>query len=147
MQAAKRILPKQFLPILVLCLLANKQKAENYFIHPAYHEIILVTVQSENEAVIGKDTFDMEGLTHEIQERFWRNYLGTGKISIELKVNYTPTATANKERDVTVAIKKGLQNVLTDLCLQLHKKTFDELSERQQDKIKKQFPALFQQKF
>lgn len=147
MQATKGILPKLFLPLIVLCHLAIRARAEKYFTLPYSHEFILISVQSENEAVIGKDTFDMEGLTHEIQERFWRNYLGTGKISIQLKVDYNTTPTAGEEKTVTTAIKKGLQNALTELCLQLHKKTFDELTQRQQDKIKKHFPALFQQKF
>lgn len=146
MRAAKEIPPKLFF-ILVLFLLSISTRAGDCLIPPAFREIILVSVQSESQAVIGKDTFDMEGLAQEIQQRFWRNYLGTGKISVELKVLYATTPTVHEESIVTTAIKKGLQNVLTELCLQLHKKTFDELSERQKDRIKKHFPTLFQQQF
>lgn len=149
MQAVKEIMPKLSSPILVsfFLFLSTRTWAENSFTLSCYHEIIVVSVQSETEVVIGKDTFDMEGLAHEIQERYWRNYLGTGKISIELKVQYNTTASTNEEKTVTAAILNGLQNALTELCLQLHRKTFAELSERQQGKIKKRFPSLFQQKF
>lgn len=147
MPAAKQILPKLSWLILVLYSFSIKTRAENYFTVPVPQEIILISVQSHNEAMIGKDTFDMEGLTHELQQRFWKSYLGTGKIPIELKVHYDNNPTATEQKSVTDAIKKAQQNALIELCLQLHKKTFDELSERQQDKIKKRFPVLFQQKF
>jgi hypothetical protein len=147
MPSSKQILPKLSMLFIILCLFSAKTRAEIYFAVSIPQEIILISVHSDNTAVIGKDTFDMEGLTHELQQRFWKSYLGTGKIPIELKVHYNNSPTATEQKTVTDAIKKAQQNALIELCLQLHKKIFAELSERQQDKIKRQYPVLFQQKF
>ncbi|HWC53294.1 MAG TPA: hypothetical protein VG676_06910 [Chitinophagaceae bacterium] len=147
MPALKRILPKLFWLITIFLLTTVVAKAKEQFLSAVPQEIILISVHSQNEVMIGKDTFDMEGLTHELQQRFWKSYLGTGKIPIKLKVQYATTPTDIEQKTIINAIKKAQQNALTELCLQLHKKTFDELSARQQDKIKKQYPILFQQKF
>jgi len=45
------------------------------------------------------------------------------------------------------AIKSAQQKALTEVCLEKHKKRFDDLNENQRNKIKKQFPVLFQQTF
>ena len=147
MPALKRIIPKLSWFVISIFLCANAVTAKVRSSTSDLQEIILISVHSQNEAIIGKDTFDMEDLSHELQQRFWKSYLGTGKIPIKLKVQYDATPTAFEQNAIIDAIKKAQQNALTELCLQLHKKTFDELSERQQDKIKRQYPVLFQQKF
>ena len=147
MSSKKQILPNLYLLFILSCFFPVKTKAETSSSFSIPQEVILISVHSDNTALIGKDTFDMEGLTHELQQRFWKSYLGTGKIPIELKVHYDKTPTVAEQKTITDAIKKAQQNALTELCLQLHKKIFDDLSERQQDKIKKRFPVLFQQKF
>ncbi|HVT85608.1 MAG TPA: hypothetical protein VHD35_10420 [Chitinophagaceae bacterium] len=147
MQVLNYFLKKFSCLFAAFCLVSPKTKAEKYFTLSIPQEVILISVHSDNMALIGKDTFDLEGLTHELQQRFWKSYLGTGKIPVELKVHYDNNPTATEQKTITDAIKKAQRNALTELCLQLHKKTFDELPERQQNKIRKQFLALFQQKF
>lgn len=41
-------------------------------------------------------------------------------------------------------IKEGQKRALTELCLQKHRKLYENLSSKQQEKLKKQFPVLFQ---
>jgi hypothetical protein len=45
------------------------------------------------------------------------------------------------------AIQKAQKKVLTEVCLEKHKKLFESLSIRQQEKIRRQFPVLFQESF
>ena len=45
---------------------------------------------------------------------------------------------------VLTEIKTGQQRALKELCLQKHKDFFENISQRQQEKLKKQFPVLFQ---
>ena len=44
-------------------------------------------------------------------------------------------------------IKEGQKKALVSVCLQKYKKTFDSLDEKKQEKLKKQFPVLFQTDF
>mgnify|MGYP003443307600 CR=1 FL=1 len=41
-------------------------------------------------------------------------------------------------------IKEGQKRALIELCLQKHRKLYESLSPKQQEKLKKQFPVLFQ---
>lgn len=110
-------------------------------------KIITINLIEKEKALIGKDTFSTDGLTAELKQRLWGSFTGTGKMQDELKLQYSSTISPLLVSSMTNAIKKAQQDVLTELCLQLHKKRFDELNDRQQNKIKKQYPVLFQQKF
>ncbi len=125
----------------MVCL-GNKIKQSYLF-----QNIIVVTVDSKGKAMIGKDSFDMEGLSHELQERFWKSYLGTGKMQDHVKLEFIGNVPSTFRNDATSAIRKGQQDALVDLCLQLHKKRFEDLSGKQQQKIKTKYPILFQQNF
>jgi len=51
-------------------------------------------------------------------------------------------------RDTAIkSIKDAMEKALTDICLQLHRKRFGDLSGSQQNKIRKLFPVLFQEDF
>ena len=122
--------------------LANSVKQSLFF-----ENIIVVTVDAKGKAMIGKDSFDMEGLSHELQQRFWKSYLGTGKMQDRVKLEYIGNVPSTFRNDANAAIKKAQQDALIDLCLQLHKKKFEDLSAKQQQKIKTKYPILFQQNF
>jgi len=122
--------------------LGNSNPASYFF-----QNTIVVTVDAKGKAMIGKDSFDMEGLSHELQQRFWKSYLGTGKMQQAVKLEFIGKVPSTFRNDAVAAIKKGQQDALVDLCLQLHKKRFEDLSARQQEKIKTKYPILFQQNF
>lgn len=130
---------------LFIACIAAITKANSFPKHP--EKIITITLIKKGLATIGKDTFSTDGLTTELKLRLWRSFTGTGKMQDEIKLQSDKNVSSANQAAMINAIKKAQQEVLIELCLQLHKKRFDELNERQQDKIKKQYPVLFQQTF
>lgn len=110
-------------------------------------KIIVVNVIARGQAIIGRDTFSFDGLTKELKQRFWKSFTGTGKMQDAVQLQFSENVLMGVRSAAMDAIKKAQKEALADLCLQLHKKEYDELSSRQQAKIKRQYPILFQQKF
>lgn len=110
-------------------------------------KIILVTVNEKGRSIIGRDTLSIDSLALELAQRFWKSFTGTGKMQDAVKLQFTGEVPAGIRTAAAGAIKKAQENALIELCLQLHKKRFEDLSGRQQDKIRRQYPVLFQQKY
>jgi hypothetical protein len=53
----------------------------------------------------------------------------------------------NVKESIKKAIREGQNKALTDVCLQQHKKLFEDLTSKQQERIRKEFPVLFQQDY
>lgn len=137
----------RFSLILVTSLFCLLSSANNVRQSHFFQNIIVVTVDVKGKATIGKDTFDMDGLTQELQQRFWKSYLGTDKMQDKVRLEYTGNVSSTYRKNAIAAIKKAQQGALVDLCLQLHKKKYEDLSAKQQQKIKTKYPILFQQNF
>jgi hypothetical protein len=112
-----------------------------------FQNIITVSVNAKGQAFIGKDTFDSEGLSKELKQRFWKSYLGTDKMQDKVKLEFAGSASEEIRKTITSAVRKAQKDALTDLCLTLHKKMYEDLSVKQQKKIRTKYPILFQQKF
>jgi hypothetical protein len=110
---------------------------------------ILTVVINENGAVsVGRDTLSADNLARYIQERLFKSYLGTGKMQDAITLKKNSDAIPDMVTDVIIQeIKEGQKKALTEICLQKYRKGFDSIDERKQDKLKKQFPVLFQQEF
>lgn len=94
---------------------------------------------------IGRDTLSSDVLAKYIQERLFKSYMGTGKMYNKIKLTKTNGQVPEMVMEVVLTeIKIGQKRALTELCLQKHKDFFENISQRQQEKIKKQFPVLFQ---
>lgn len=133
-----------FIAFTIGCIVSHAEYQNRY---KPPRKIILITVNSQRLAIIGRDTLELEKLTSELQQRFWKSFLGTGKMQDAVKLEYNGDVPADYRTETINAIKKAQQNALIELCLQLHKKKFEELSSRQQEKIKRQYPILFQGNF
>jgi hypothetical protein len=132
--------------LLLLAILAslnvsasNKMPAE---------KILQVTVNEMGTVTVGRDTVNADDLAKYIQERLFKSYMGTGQMHSKIKF---VKANDNVPDMVTEVILKEIQNgqqrALTELCLQKYKNFFDKIEKRKQDKLKKQFPVLFQSNF
>ena len=132
--------------LLLLAILAslnvsasNKMPAE---------KILQVTVNEMGTVTVGRDTVNADDLAKYIQERLFKSYMGTGQMHSKIKF---VKANDNVPDMVTEVILKEIQNgqqrALTELCLQKYKNFFDNIEKRKQDKLKKQFPVLFQSNF
>ena len=108
---------------------------------------LMVRVNSKGVAIMGRDTLTMEKLTKEIQERLWKSYLGTGKMPSKIIVQFEGEVLMGTRGAAIDAIKKGQEQALTELCIQKYKKKFEDIGSRRQEKMKKQYPVLFQQTF
>ena len=107
-------------------------------------KILQVSVTESGLIYVGRDTVNSDDLARYIQERLFKSYLGTGQMQREIR--FAPTA-AVPETVVDVVkqeIEEGQHRALTELCLARYKKKFDTLDTRQQTKIRRQFPVLFQ---
>ena len=124
--------------------------ADNLIIHKniVADKVILVIVDESGIISIGRDTVSSDELARYIQTRLFKSYMGTG--SMYDKILF---ARANDKVPELVAevilheIKEGQQRALTELCLQKYENRYENISSRQQAKIKKQFPVLFQTRF
>jgi len=118
---------------------SNKMPAE---------KILQVTVNEVGTVTVGRDTVNADNLAKYIQERLFKSYMGTGQMHSKIKF---VKANDNVPDMVTEVILKEIQNgqqrALTELCLQKYKNFFDKIEKRKQDKLKKQFPVLFQSNF
>ena len=82
-----------------------------------------------------------------IRERLFKSYTGTGKMydAVKLVVNGGPQVVVLNV--VKKEIANGLKKTLNELCLEKYKKLYDDISSRQQNKLKKNFKVLFQSSY
>jgi len=107
-------------------------------------KIITVSVNEKGWVMIGRDTLTIDQLTDELQKRLWKTYLGTGKMFDAIHLEFSAQTPAVIQKSARDAIKESQRKALVDISVQKHDRRFEDLSSRQQKKIKKQFPVLFQ---
>jgi hypothetical protein len=107
-------------------------------------KIITVSVNEKGWVMIGRDTLTIDQLTDELQKRLWKGYLGTGEMFDAIRLEFSGLPPAVIQKSARDAIKEAQRKALVDISVQKHERRFEDLSSRQQKKIKKQFPVLFQ---
>ena len=110
-------------------------------------KIITINIDEKGRIFIGKDTLTTDQLSDELQKRLWGSYVGTDRMYDAIHLEFSSVVSESILTGVKKAIHEGQKKALTDLCLQKHKKLFEDLNNHQQRKIRKQFPVLFQQNF
>lgn len=109
-------------------------------------KLLQVTITESGIITVGRDTVDSENLAKYIQERLFKSYLGTGKMYDRIIVSRVTESTPDMVAEVVIKeIKLGQQRALTQLSLQKYRNTFDKLDDKKKEKLKKQFPVLFQE--
>ena len=108
---------------------------------------ITIHVNSDGHSIIGKDTMTLEQLSVELQKRLWKSYMGTGVMYSRIQLVFNGEVLMGVRGSAMDAIKLAQKNTLNDVCVQIHKKLYDALTSHQQEKLKKQFPVLFQEKY
>jgi hypothetical protein len=107
-------------------------------------KIITIIVNESGTVFMGVDTLEIHELGDVLQDRLFKSYSGTGKMPSSIKLQSAPL---NLRKSVIAEINKAQHNALSDLCMHLHKRKFDGLTAKQQEKIKRKFPVLFQTDF
>lgn len=106
-------------------------------------KIITVKVNTSGMITIGRDTVSSDDIAAYIRERLFKSYTGTGKMydAIKLVIDGEPQAVVMEV--VLKEIARGQKKALTELCIEKYKKVFEDISARQQAKLKKNFKVLF----
>ena len=111
-------------------------------------KILLVQVDEIGMIKIGRDTLGSDQLARYIQERLFKSYMGTGQMHDRIRLEKTdPQVPAPVMEVIIHEIKEGQRRALSELCVQRYRKSYEELDKKKKDKLKKQFPVLFQQTF
>ncbi len=109
-------------------------------------KILLVTLTENGIILVGRDTVNVDNLARYIQERLFKSYMGTGKMHDRIVVAQSGAISPDMTANVVLnEIRNGQKRALAQISVQKFRKPFENLGSRQQDKIKKQFPVLFQE--
>lgn len=110
-------------------------------------KIITVKVNTSGIVTIGRDTVSSDDIAAYIRDRLFKSYTGTGKMydAIKLVIDGEPQAVVMEV--ILKEIARGQKKALNELCIEKYKKLFDDISARQQEKLKKNFKVLFQESY
>lgn len=102
-------------------------------------------VDETGTVTVGRDTVNADNLARYVQERLFKSYMGTGQMHDQIVLKKKTDDVPDMVTEVILKeIQEGQKRALTELSLQKYRKTFDGLEKKKQDKLKKQFPVLFQ---
>ena len=108
-------------------------------------KIINIVINANGDVFIGRDTLQVSQLAGEVQERLWKSYLGASKMYDSIKIVFIGDVLMKIRGAALEAIKLAQKNALTAISLEKHKRLFENCSSREQKKIRKQLPVLFQE--
>ncbi len=133
-----------FLSLLAMTAFLSSSTVEK---NPA-EKILLVQIDDIGIISVNRDTISSDILARYIQERLFKSYLGTGKMHSRIKLEKMNENVPEMVTEVIVnEIKQGQKKALTEVSLQKYRRTYDGLEKKQQEKLKKLFPVLFQENF
>lgn len=108
-------------------------------------KILLVEVDEIGIITVNRDTVGSDLLSRYIQERLFKSYMGTGEMHSKIKFSKANDNVPDIVVQVVLKeIQEGQRRALTELCLLKYKNRFEHIEQKKQDKLKKQFPVLFQ---
>lgn len=108
---------------------------------------LTIIVDSSGLAFMGRDTLSTDQLAGELEKRLWKGYMGTGEMYPSIHLQFRGEVLMGVRGATMDAIQLAQKNVSNEVSLHLHKKLFKDLSTKQQKKIRKQFPVLFQRTY
>ena len=107
-------------------------------------KILTVAVDKNGQIFMGRDTLSLDRLPYEIQQRLFKSYLGTGNMYDLIQFQRMGDVLPTIIHATTEAIKEGQQKALREYCVSKYSAPFDKLNNKQQSKIQRQYPVLFQ---
>lgn len=129
--------------LFLLAFIVTTLKASPFLL-PA-EKILQVSVDESGTISIGRDTIGSDELARYIQERLFKSYLGTGQMHDKIKFYKANEAVPEMVIQVVLKeIQEGQLKALTQVCLQKYNNRFENVDKKKQDKLRKQFPVLFQ---
>lgn len=108
---------------------------------------VTIHVNEKGQVTIDRVTMYTDDLAKEVQQRLWRSYMSTGKMVSAINLSFDEAVSGETRNEVLFSIKTAQEKTLTVLSLHKHKKRFENISSSKQEKIRKQFPVLFQREY
>ncbi|HET9430449.1 MAG TPA: hypothetical protein VFO70_04695 [Chitinophagaceae bacterium] len=107
-------------------------------------KIITIQVNENGKVFIDRIAIESDQLPREVQQRLWRSYMSTGKMPQAIRLDYAASISPELRKSIEDGTRLGQGRTLTVLSLHKHKKKYEDLSNSKKEKIKKQYPVLFQ---
>lgn len=109
-------------------------------------KVLFVKVDDFGMITVAGDTVSAEHVARYVQERLFKSYMGTGQMYDRIQLEKLYGGAPGEVMEMLVKeIKDGQFKALQQLCLQKFNKTYAMLDSKKQDRLKKQFPVLFQE--
>jgi hypothetical protein len=112
-----------------------------------FQKTVAIHVNEKGEVMIDQAKYFTDDLAREVQQRLWRSYMTSGKMVQSIHLSFDVSVSEELKKEVLYNIKTAQEKTLTVLSLHKHKKRFENISSNKQEKIRKQFPVLFQTDF
>lgn len=112
-----------------------------------FQKTVTIHVNEKGQVTIDRVTMYTDDLAKEVQQRLWRSYMSTGKMVSAINLTFDEAVSGETRNEVLFSIKTAQEKTLTVLSLHKHKKRFENISSSKQEKIRKQFPVLFQREY
>lgn len=112
-----------------------------------FQKTVTIHVNEKGQVTIDRVTMYTDDLAKEVQQRLWRSYMSTGKMVSAISLSFDEDVSGETRNEVLFSIKTAQEKTLTVLSLHKHKKRFENISSSKQEKIRKQFPVLFQREY
>jgi hypothetical protein len=104
-----------------------------------------VKVHETGTITVGRDTINSDELARYIQTRLFKSYLGTGQMPVGIFVTKVNENVPQVVIDVVVKeVQEAQRRALTEVCLDKYKRLYPDIDKKKQNRLKKQFPVLFQ---
>ena len=111
-------------------------------------KILHLKINEKGTVSFGRDSVYKENLAGYVQERLFNSYISTGKMYTRIKLEKINTDVPDSVVQVVAKhIQEGQKRALKDYCLDKYKKLYDNIDKKDQDKVQKKFPVLFQTDF
>ena len=108
-------------------------------------KIIEIRLDENGSINVGRDIVGSDDLAFYLAERLFKSYLGTGQMQDKIILSTAGNNVPDMVLQVIInEIKAGQKKALTKLCLEKYKVFFENIDVKKKEKLKKQFPVLFQ---
>lgn len=108
---------------------------------------VTIKVLANQETFIDGVKIGFWELGIELNKRLWRSFVGNSKMPASILVVYEGEVTDEWKTATLKGVREGQQRTLVMLSLFKYKKKFEDISSPKKEKIKRQFPVLFQENY
>lgn len=132
---------------LLFCFFVVSLFQAKAFASPTEKRILYITMNEAGRVLVGADTLDINNVPIELKNRLFKSSLGNRKYSkISISKSGEKVSLASFEK-LKAKVQEGQLMALNALCLEKFKTLFVELDDKKKEKLKKQFPVLFQMEY